>query len=520
MLKIVRKDNGGAMLAALILMPVLAAGSLAAYQMANKSAMVTMMAAMEEDAIFASDSVANILVGQILQTGATGDNYRREIVQSADGAWLFNHSANAPATLNRDANADFRYDNLSTLYTVKKLPQTALVGGAEANTIAVEITSRTYNNATPTWGTTPYVEHVTQQEFNMGLVKASGCASNYDFFAENEYQKSVMMSMSFGNNAAYYAGTKWGYYGMMSFAMGGTQCIDTNGEAVMKSFWPPFTDICGWPRVNCNVAPPITFENALYGRSDSNRNGQTDDHDGIKRINMNGNNGNSYASSYPYPFTSMEKTVIDKISKNARPFTIHADALTAMNGDGEVGRSGNWYFRDSNHDGKADSDTPYFYHEGDLTTTVLLNMTMFRNKNSYMYVNGNINNFQMNTALSMNAGQLYVMASGNVLTLNLMSMSMMDAGLVVLAGASIMNSSMMNGSGIGSGTMMANNDIMLNTGMSMSFANRQRLLAKNNIIESGMMSMSMGATGTGSCGCTGFADETTEMQIGRRFTKS
>ncbi|MFH2123748.1 MAG: hypothetical protein ABIJ50_09750 [Pseudomonadota bacterium] len=518
MLKRLQGNNGGAMLAALILMPVLAAGSLAAYQMANKSATVTMMAAMEEDAVFSSESVVDILIGDISNNAGKRD----QIVDAAADAWLFNTSTTTPATLIRQDTSP-RYEKLATLYTVKKLPQSAMAEGAEANTIAIEITTRTYNTANPSWNTSPNVEHVTQQEFNMGLVKVGGCAANYDFFAENEYKKTVFFSMGFGANAAFYAGNKWSSSGF-DFSMS-HECIDTPGDAYKYFLIFPI-NICPWSRVDCNITPPITFENALYGKSDSNQNGQTDDHDAIHKVNINGNDGNPYASTYPYPFNSMEKTIIDHISKNARSATTHAAAFAAMNDDGDVGKvgtslTGYWYFRDTNNNGVPDIDSPYFYHEGTLTDAFPFNMGMFRFRNTYVYVNGHMNTFQMGSGTGMNSGQLYLIASGDVKTLQMMNMTMADAGLVVLAGGSITNTAMMSGSGIGSGTMMANNNINLKKGMSMSFFNRQRLLAKHDIEEFSGFSMSMGSTGTGTCGCTaGTADETTEMQIGRRFSKS
>jgi len=103
-----------------------------------------------------------------------------------------------------------------------------------------------------------------------------------------------------------------------------------------------------------------------------------------------------------------------------------------------------------------------------------------------------------------------------------MNMSMLDAGLVVTAGHDITNSAMMTGSGINSTTMIANRDINLAAGFNMTMGARMRLVAGRDVTANSLMSGSVFNTGTGSCGCTddSTADVTTEMQIGRRLSRS
>lgn len=535
MLKCLKKEQGGAMIAALLLMPVVAAGTMAAYQVANKSANVTLMSAMEEDAVFSSESLAESIIGQIVNNA----NKRTEVAHAGTG-YILNTSDSNPGTMSR-TGANPRYQKISSLYTVKKLPQNKIVPGAEANTIALEITTRTYNADSPTWNTKPYVERVTYQEFNMGIARVVGCAANYDIYAQNNYTQTQFFAMDWFKNLAYYAGNQWRSCGFSMPLSGwvGSSCVDApdSDHGVKETLFP--TCGCGLFGLACDYcqnsflsgftstindancgATRITFENALYGNSDVNQDG-TPDRDQIHRMNINGNDGNPYASNYPYPFRSMEKTIIDHISKNAWSATTHDAALAAMKADSRVSHIGNWYFRNIGISGIPDPDNPYFYFDGSHYEVFPFNMNMMRFRNSYIYYNGDMVDFNPGNGAMMNFGQIYLIASGNIATLNMVQMKMMDAGLVLMAGGSITNTSMMTMSGMNGATWMANDDIQMASGMKMSMPGRLRMLAGDDIISTSMMSGSFITIGNGSCGCTGGnSGESTEMGIGRRYSYS
>jgi hypothetical protein len=240
----------------------------------------------------------------------------------------------------------------------------------------------------------------------------------------------------------------------------------------------------------------------------------------ITNININGNDGNPYHDAKGYPWKSLEKDIIDHISHDARTATTHTDALAAMQADGDVGSVGGWFFRDANHNGLPDVDTPYFYHEGDVLNPLPFKIGMFRLRNIYFYVNGNIRSFQMaGTGAGLNLGQIYLIASNDVWTFDMMNMSMMNAGMVVIAGNDVTNSSMMKGGALKAVTVFANHDIKLTSGFGMTLGQRLHLLAANDVISTSGFDMSMFTFGSSNshCGCTGAFDETTDFAIGRRF---
>jgi hypothetical protein len=517
--------------------------------MANKSATVTMMAAMEEDAVFSSESVTDILIGQIAQSGTVGVAKRDEIVKSLDNAMLFGTST--PQPLTRDQNTAPRYKNLTTKYTVKKLPQAALVDGAEVNSIAIEITTRTYNTANPSWDTVPHVEHITQQEFNMGLVKVGGCAANYDIFAGHDFSQASFMGINSSKKVSYYAGHEWNSSVFMGFTSSSGSCADVPNtlsgskeiqETSMMFFNRYCTNTSFGNNADCN-ATPLSFAGALYGSSDVNHDSTPDasQHTGL---NINGTDGGPYANladstspgNIPYPWTSLEKTIIDRISDSARSTTDHTAAKTAMMSDPHVSHIDNWYFRDVNGNNLPDIDTPYFYHDGDLTTALPANMRMLAFRNNYFYVDGKITSFSMMSAQGMNFGQLYLIATGDITKIEMASMTMASAGVVAMTNGHFSETAIMKMSGMNTTTLLANNSnpppspvpwgyvhenaITLNSGFDMSLMSRMHILSKDNITTGSMMTMGV-LTGTGNhCGCTGSADESTEMQIGRRFSKS
>jgi len=133
MLTKLKNEIGGAMLAVLLLVPVISAGSLAVYMMAKTSTNTTMLAALEENGIFASVSVADVFVAEVMNDAAKRD----QLWGTAEGAYVPGYSEGSPAALPRSGRS--RYRELTILYTVKKLPAGELAEGAEANTIAVEI---------------------------------------------------------------------------------------------------------------------------------------------------------------------------------------------------------------------------------------------------------------------------------------------------------------------------------------------------------------------------------------------
>jgi hypothetical protein len=509
---------------------------MAAYHIANKSANVTMMSAMEEDALFSAESVADVVISQIINNKTNRENISR----AAADSYVLGTSTNSPTTMGR-AGATPRYQTIGSLYTVKKLPASKIVPGAEANTIALEIKTRTYNTDNPSWETKPYVERVTYQEFNKGMAAVVGCAANYDIYAQNNYTQTQFFAMDWFKNLAYYAGNQWKSCGFSMPLSGwvGSSCVDApdSNHGVKETLIPTcgcglFGMLCDYCQnsflsgvtstindANCG-APQITFENALYGNSDVNGDG-TPDRDQIHRMNINGNNGNPYSSNSPYPFRSMEKTVIDHISKDAWNKTTHDTALAAMKADADVSHIGSWYFRDNDGNMIPDLDNPYFYFDGSHYEVFPFNMNAMRFRNTYIYYNGDMVDFNPGNFGMMNFGQIYLIASGNIATLNMVQMKMMDAGLVLMAGGSITNTAMMKMSGMNGATWMANDDIQMSTGMKMSMPGRLRMLAGDDVISTSMMSGSFITIGNGSCGCTGGSSgESTEMGIGRRYSYS
>lgn len=517
-----KNERGGALLAVLLLIPVMTVGGLVSYKIANTSADQSMRATLNENATFSATNVSEIIlanivndsdvrdavvttsVGSYIQDDVLGyceDGEDEESATACTGAALFDRQTDDP-----------RYKNISTLFLTKRVEP---LPDAEPNTIAIEITVRTYNQSNPLWNSDNYVEHSTYQEFNMGLVKAVGCAANYDFYAEDEYIQTAFFNLDFLSKGASYAGNLWQINGL-SFSIG-QECIDTTGTAKWN-----FIPLCGSSKVDCN-ATEITFEHAIYGSSDTDDNG-TLDREEITNINIDGNNSNPYNSTAPYPHTSLDKTVIAKISHKAADAATHDEAFNIMKSDGDVTKVGNWYYRDDKGNGIPDLDTPYFYHDGDLVDPLPFNIDMFRFRNVYVYVNGDITNFElMGSGSGFNFGQLYLIAKNDFISLSMMDMSMLDAGLVILAGGSVHDTEGMAGSGIGSGTIMANNGIKLTTGMSMSFGQRMKMFSGDDIEVFDGFSMSVFNFGSndGQCGCTGGAEgETKEMEIGRRFSTS
>ena len=191
-----------------------------------------------------------------------------------------------------------------------------------------------------------------------------------------------------------------------------------------------------------------------------------------------------------------------------------------MKSDPHVSHIGNWYFRDVDGNYLPDFDTPYFYHDGDVINPLPFTLSMFRLRNLYFYSSGNIINFQLGgSGAGINFGKIYIIASNDVFTFNMMNMSMLDAGLVVIAGHDITNANMMSGSGIGTLTMWANNDIIFASGFNMRLATRWHLLAKNDIRSMSAMTGSFFQFSRPSAGCGAVcgSDETHEFSLGRRM---
>jgi hypothetical protein len=523
-----KSERGGALLAVLLLIPVMTVGGLVSYKIANNSSDQSMRATLNENATYSASNVSEIVLATIVDDIKVRD----AVVNTAVGAYVNNEDlgfcdadevgleegdddfanacAGAPTFDNQ--TDDRRYKNITTLFLTKRVEP---LEDAEPNTIAIQITVRTYNEANPSWNSADYVEHSTYQEFNMGLVKPVGCAAKYDFFADNEYIQTALISLDMFSSGAYYAGDLWQIKGL-SFSIG-QRCIDTPGKAKWN-----FLSLCGF-RADCN-ATDISFEHALYGDSDGDDNG-TFDRDEISNINIDGTDGsNPYTSNAPYPHTSLDSTVISKISHKAAGAPTHEAAFNIMKNDGDVTKVGNWYFRDDKGNGIPDLDTPYFYYDGDLTDAMPFSIDMFRFRNVYVYVNGSITDFQlMGSGAGFNFGQLYLMAKTDFISLKMMNMSMANAGLVILAGGDVTNGEVMSGSGIGSGTIMANGDIKLNKGMGIEFGQRSKMFAGDDIEVFDGFTMSGFNSGgnNGECGCTGGSEgESTEMQIGRRFSTS
>jgi hypothetical protein len=141
-------------------------------------------------------------------------------------------------------------------------------------------------------------------------------------------------------------------------------------------------------------------------------------------------------------------------------------------------------------------------------------------RNNYFYVDGKITNFSMMSAQGMNFGQLYLIATGDITQISMMSMNMANAGVVAMTKGKYASAAAITMSGMSTASLLAHGDITLNSGMNLSMGNRMHILTQADIGTASMMTFG-GLTGTGShCGCTGSADESTEMQIGRRFSKS
>jgi len=222
MLTKLKSEIGGAMLAVLLLVPVITAGSLAVYLMATTSTNTTMHAALEEDGIFSSSSVADVVVGTIMNNSVL----RTQMKDTAEGSYLPGLGAEGAVTLSRTGTS--RYRNMVTLYKVKKLQSNEFAEGVEPNTIALEITTRTYNQANPAWDDGSYVEHRTYQEFNEGIIKIVGCAANYDIFAGRDYEQKQLMDFEYFKNTAYYAGNQWRSCGFSAPFSGwlSSSCVD------------------------------------------------------------------------------------------------------------------------------------------------------------------------------------------------------------------------------------------------------------------------------------------------------
>ena len=563
MKSIIEKEKGGALLAVLLLIPVFTVGGLASYKMANNSAEMTTSAALEADALFSAENVSEKILAEIVN----GPALQTEIINAAEGGYIKGASAcqtaedeqngeNDPIkeacagdTTYTRRQADPRYQNITTQYMTKKVTP---LSDADPDTIAVEIIVRTYNSNNPVWrDKSKFVEHIIYQEFTKNLeVKAVGCAAKYDFFADEIYEVKSIMSFDFFTKGAYYAGEKWKSTGL-NFSLS-RECIDNPGNDATKNG----SSICWRSRVDCN-ATNISFGHAIYGDADIDDNKELD-RDQITNLNICGSEKKDlekphpeeegkakpyFTSGVPYPFTSLEKTVIDKISTTARTKDTRPATLAALNSDyktGTVGRikagEGYWYFKKSRVANVPAIDTPYFYYSSDelkpgdsvdMNSILPFSIDMMRLRNTYMYVNGDIKQFQlMGSGSGVNFRKFYLIASGSVSLSGMMDISMMDAGSVILAGGKVEQNAAMKGDGLSSWMIMANDSIELKGLMSMGVGTRTTMLSGENITVKKGFSMSMGAAGGnhGSCGCDGSSngetEDNTKIQIGRRFIRS
>lgn len=506
--------KGSAIMAILVLVPTITIGGIAAYQMTTQTANISFQAAAEENAYFAAEGATERVLGIIINDtkdplviDGTNPSLLSVIKNAGDGtepAVSLGTQA-SPQTYLLQQN---RYKGLAAKYITTKVPPRS---DAPANTIAIEITARLYNGTSASWGDKPLASKTTYQEFDGGAVKVRGCAANYDFFAGHDYNNNVgfkMMSLSTG---AHYAGNEWTTCPGMAFFSFSNECIDqpTGNDGVHASysfFGMSFgcQNKCGKSsKVHCN-ANAITFGDAIGTP-------------GTNKINLDGTSVGSFKDS-------QAKMVIDRISLKARSVATLGEAVALMKTDSAVKQiidvtlKGNWYFRDANGNGIPDIDAPYFYHDGDVTTLLPMNLGMFRMKNVYLYVNGSVTDLSFASGNMFNGSQLYIMAKGDIKSFSMTNFGLASAGLVAITGGSYTNTAMMEMSGFTNTTLLSNNNINLSTGFSMTFSKRMHLVAANDISISSGFSMggTQGSNG-GKCGCTGTADETMEFSIGRRF---
>ena len=117
---------------------------------------------------------------------------------------------------------------MRALYVTRRVP---LRKDAPANSIAIEVEARIYNNSSPQWDTAYLASKKVYQEFNGGLVKIRGCAANYDIFAANDYLQTSLLNMTYFQKLAFYAGNRWRACGLTMPGAGWTSsnCVDTPG---------------------------------------------------------------------------------------------------------------------------------------------------------------------------------------------------------------------------------------------------------------------------------------------------
>jgi len=531
-----RDVKGGAILAVLLLIPILTAGGIAVYKMSNLGSNTSLQAAGEEHAFFAAEGAMETIIGEVLNE----ESKKRAVEEAEEGSYVTGLGTDSnPRTFSLSGR---RYGAMTALFVTKKVRPD---DDAPPNTIALEIEARIYNDTSPAWNDMPLARKKIHQEFNQGIIKVEGCAANYDFFAAHDFissQDSTLAGVAAGlmpdlsglDNKSYYAGHHWdncdGSFFDFELNIWNDICIDNPSDTADASprIYGPW---CIGVFSSC-----VSFSCADYcsqgsGASFFGSNGITYDCDatpitfgeaistpGIDEINVNGVS-NSYSFDYNY---SLEKFVIGRISQDARSAATHDDAVSAMKSDDTVSSIENWYFRDADGNNLPDLGSPYFYHEGDLTSALPFSIDMFRFRDVYLYVDGNIKHLEMGEGSGFDYGKLYVVASVDIKAFVMMNMTMLDAGVVMIAGRDALNSNIMTMSGTKSLTILANRDVKLQTGFSFEVGDKTRILAGRDIklteIASVNFLINYDTPSSLTCGCTGTLEEVTELGLGKRYS--
>jgi hypothetical protein len=506
MKRVFSNSRGGAMLAVLIVVPVIAAMGLAMHYAAGNQAGATMSKAADSEAMYAAEGAAEKFLADITSNSAK----MADFINAKEGDYV-----SAPVELKDMGSSHYRYP-FKIMYAITKVANSG--ANPLTNTLTFKAEAQVFNNASPSWGTAYSARADVYQEIDRGAGVLKGCAANYDIWAGDKVEEKALFSVDFFKNGAYYAGNQYDACGGFSFSFGSGQCVDvsknsTASPRAQASLLPFFcSNQCAKRGFTCD-APPLTFGGAIGSYGPDTSPNTSDD---VNWLNVCGDTshcgyttGGYTASDLPYDQSYeywMKKMV-----------NCPGDQDISSCNLAKTTRIGKLYYPDTNKD--LIPDAPYFFYDGDYTGLFPLSMKAFRSKTVYLYVKGDILNLKMGSMDTFNTGRLVVIAKRDVTGLSMMSSSILTTGVEVIAGRNYPSGTMMEISGFSNGTILANYDITIDSMMNIGMSNRLHLVAGHDVIKKSLMGGSLFGIGSnGKCGadCTAI-DIETSVGRGRRY---
>lgn len=477
--RVFSNSRGGAMLAVLIIVPVIVAMGLAMHYVAGNQAGATMSRAADSEAMYAAEGAAEKYLADITSDSAKMTAF----INAKEGDYV-----SRPLEL-QGIGADssrYRYP-FKIIYAITKVAN----AGANplTNTMTFKAEAQVFNNTTsPSWGSGYNAHAAVYQEIDRGAGVLKSCAANYDVWAGHDINEKALFSFDFFSNGAYYAGNQYDACGGFNFSFGSQKCVDVSKNSpaaprAQATFIMFCSSQCSKNGFTCNAAP-LTFGGAIgnWGRDGVQNTG-----DDINWLNVCGDSahcgyptGGYAAGDLPY-----DKSYAYWMEKMVK--LCPGDPGTC-NWTGTFLLDKKLHYPDANKDGIPDA--PYFFYDGDFNGIFPFKVGAFRSKTVYLYVNGDIRSLSMDNMGAFNAGRLVVIAKKGVMGLSMMSSSMLSSGVEVIAGQDYLSGTIMNISGFADGTILANHDITIDSMMNMNLGQSMHLVAGHDVNENSFMGSS------------------------------